>query len=274
MRPLLGIGLFALCALPSAVDAQTGKVVVYGRVEDAVSGDPIGYALILAADSSDAIVADSAGYFAIQLDRSAPFMVQAEQFAYEPTVFELPEDAPDKLSVLPLPPAAIEIEGITVVGETALEQLNRRLEARRLAYGGAIRALDAERISGMAAGDGFDLMLRQVPGLYDCETRSYPNPSTDAVCRRPRGISLSAGLVLEEFLVCIDGVASFSPGSDLRSIPAEEIAAFEYYGESKIGTASASRLTPTVGQAHVYTRQWMLSNAARPRSLMPVAFGC
>ena len=207
MRCLDFLWPYLLWGLPFSLSAQIDPVI-HGRVEDASTGEPIQGVLILAADSTAGTLSDSLGVFAISLGPEGPFVLHAKQFGCKPTVFELPTDAAPQLSVLKLPSLAIKIEGVTVVGETAMIQLVERLDQRRVRYPGVTRSLDSEGISRVAAGDAFDLVLRQVPDLLDCKTASYPGIVTDYLCRQPRGIMLSGGAGGEEFLVCIDGVAS------------------------------------------------------------------
>ena len=188
----------ALLLPPLALGAQVG-VVIHGRVEDAVSESPVAGALVRSADSASVTVSDSLGTFAIELDSGVPFLLVAEQFGYLPTEFALAEAAPSQVSVLRLPPVAIELEGVTVVGESELEEMVHSLTARRDAFAAPSRVMDREALERFGAGDAFDLVVRQVVNIRDCVTDSHPDAATVFLCRYARGSS-------ERLLVCLDGV--------------------------------------------------------------------
>ena len=138
-------------------DASDG-VVISGRVEDALSANPLSGVLIRRADSPSMAVSDSLGAFTIELDGEPPFVLTAEQLGYQTTVFELPDQAPTRLSVLELSPSPIEIEGVTVVGEAAMEHLMGRLTLRRRAYSGSSRVMYSDALLESGAGSAFDLV--------------------------------------------------------------------------------------------------------------------
>ena len=269
----------ALLAPPLALDAQVG-VVIHGRVEDAVSESPIAGALVRSADSTSVAVSDSLGTFAIELGRGAPLLLVAEQFGYLPTEFVLAETAPSRVSVLRLPPVAIELEGVTVVGESDLEAMVHSLTARRNAFAAPSRVMDREALERFGAGDAFDLVVRQVVNVRDCMTDSHPDAATVFLCRYARGST-------ERLLVCLDGVELVAAGATLRGIPVESIAMAEFYGyRSGVGTYSGGLAfgggdgigirVPVNGQARIYTREWVVSRAgSRATSLLSLEFdGC
>ena len=95
-----------LIGLPTASPAATQiPVVLYGRVQDANSGEPVARARIDAGDSTNAEFSDSRGNFAIELQSSATYLLLADHFGCRPTAFELPGSAASEVSLLLLQPA-------------------------------------------------------------------------------------------------------------------------------------------------------------------------
>ena len=134
--------------------------------------------------------------------------------------------------MLRLPPVAIELEGVTVVGESELEEMVHSLTARRNALAAPSRVMDREALERFGAGDAFDLVVRQVVNIRDCVTDSHPDAATVFLCHYARGSS-------ERLLVCLDGVELVAAGAALRGIPVESIAMAEFYGyRSGVGTYS------------------------------------
>ena len=116
----LAVVLGTLVALSVAAQNVGSSVLIFGRVEDPVSCEPVQGALVVSGDSARAVFADSLGDLWISLNSTPPYVVLVEQFGYEPTTFELSESTPSRLSVLMLEPALIPVEGVTVVDESAL----------------------------------------------------------------------------------------------------------------------------------------------------------
>ena len=165
----LAVVLGTLVALPVAAQNIGSTVVIFGRVEDAVSREPVEGALVVSGDSARAVFADSLGDFWISLNSTPPYVVVVEQFGYEPTTFELPESAPSRLSVLMLEPAPIPVEGVTVVDESALTALSERMGGRRNAYSGLVFIYDRDQILTLGGGSAFDLVRRRSLA-YQCTT--------------------------------------------------------------------------------------------------------
>lgn len=63
-------------------------------------------------------------------------------------------------------------------------------------------------------------------------------------------------------------------GALVMSADSTAAALADFYGPQAFGTSTGPRLTPTVGQVRIYTRQWMAMHAGRRRAMMPVEFGC
>lgn len=270
---LVGAVMAIGALLPSSALAQTlrNRVVIVGRVVDAVSLEPVPRALVLSADSSENVFADSLGNFAIPLGSSPPYIVLAEQFGYELTTFELPESAPTKLSVLVLEPTPINIPGVTVVGRSEFTTLVKRLERRRRSYAGSLTVFDVDRLLGEGSGTAMDPVRRRFLGAHECFD-SYD------LCRPVRGRE-------REILVCIDDVVSWGPVEDLENIPIEELFLAEFYGATMaVGLTGRApvfqgggtrRGLGSAGQVRVYTRSGILSRlAGGGRGVWPVAFGC
>lgn len=276
--------------LPSPVSAQnpSNSVVIIGRVEEALSREPVGRASVVSGDSTTTVFADSLGNFAIPLDSTPPYVVRVAQFGYETTTFELPSSAPSSLAILILNPAPLAVEGVTVVAETALSNLVERLEQRRGGYFGSVRAYDVDRLLSEGPGSAMDFVRQRSAGVSECFSNSL------SLCRR-------RGSREVRVLLCIDDIESWGPVADLESIPIEEIFLVEFYGPtsawglsggpSAFGRDATRRSAGgllggpslfggngtqrTAGQVRVYTRNGTLGRLAggrRPRA--HVNFGC
>ena len=143
VRQLLSLSVWIASALPLPLDAQIG-VVIHGRVEDAVSREPVPGARVFSVDSSSVIYTDSSGNFHVPIPPERPFAIQVERLGYFPDRFDLDSEAPLRISILLLQPAPIELEGITAVDEAALTALVENLEGRRNA--GSMTAFDRTRL--------------------------------------------------------------------------------------------------------------------------------
>ena len=95
------IVLGVLVAFPAMAQIP---VVIYGRVQDEFSGEPVVGARIVTADSTNSVFADSLGNFAIELYASATYDLYAEQLGYERTSFQLPGSARSEISLLLMQP--------------------------------------------------------------------------------------------------------------------------------------------------------------------------
>ena len=99
----------------SPLSAQVG-VVIHGRVEDAVSREPVARVLPSPPDSSFAVYTDSLGIFHILVPAEGPLAIKAERFGYVSQEFDF-EGGALQIPVLLLEPSPIEMEGVTVVDE-------------------------------------------------------------------------------------------------------------------------------------------------------------
>src|SRR5690606_4490563 len=97
--------------------------VVYGRVEDASTREPVAGARVFAPDSSSAVLTDSLGVFGIQIDPADPLAVNVERYGYVAQHFDLPAEAASSLNILLIEPQPVVLSGVNVVAETAIEKV-------------------------------------------------------------------------------------------------------------------------------------------------------
>ena len=266
-----GRALALLATLPLAAQTPTNTVVIHGRVEDADSREPL-QALILSADSATGVFADSLGNFSISLNSTPPYVVHAEDLGYEPTTFELPDSAPEQLSILIL--EALAIEGVTVVEENSLAALGSRMVERQDAYLGLVSVYDRDTLLAIGATSAYDLIQQRSMG-YECPIL----PGEFCLMVRDREARL---------LVCIDEERPGNAIAELDGIPTESVVSAEFYGPTVdlglysgagflFGGAPILGSNPIyeAGQVRIYTRQWMVSTAARGDRALPLTgFGC
>lgn len=255
-RILLCASLSLFLALPLPAQDLAGRIVIYGRVENAVSRDPVEGVRVLSADSSSAIDTDPLGTFAILLPADGPFVVEAERIGYISQRFELDEEAPSHLSVLLLEPAPIAIEGITVEVQSALTELVENLERRRNAYAHAMTAFDRADLDRLASGSSVaEFVHRSVPRLERCS-------DSFGMCVPGRSRTIANPNPQITVSICLDGRRAFF--EELEALPADVVALVELYG---------GRLRPK--RVSVYTRQWILSSARNGRTnVTPYIMGC
>ena len=280
---LASVALWATLPAPSPAQDLSGRVVIYGRVEDAVTEEAVGGSFVVAGDSTWAVTADSLGNFAIPVDRSPPYMVIVEQLGYEPTVFELPDSAQSMLTVVRIEPAPIEIDGVTVVDESQLAAFTIRLEARRSGYTGSVRVFDRARLLIDGAESALQLVQRRYPDTRPCETFGADGApyELNQLCRTSRGR-------VGEMLICLDDRQSPLHVVDLEALPVGEIALAEFYGATvglglyrggrALGAPGTTFISTgrsyDVGQVRLYTPLWMARSAALSSALIPLGFGC
>lgn len=254
--PLLIAGLLCL-AFESPATAQVATVL-HGRVEDALTREPLGNVRLFAADSSFAVLTDSLGAFVLPLGPEAPLAILAERLGYLAQRFDLPPDAPTRLSVLLLEPTAIQLEAITIEEEAAIETLVRRLENRRNAFGdGAVFAFGRARLDQLdPIGSAWDFVRQQRPVFRQCPPPLSPN----AICVPGRGRTMSSPSPYNTVSVCIDRWLALSPIADLASLDVGGISLVEIYGRDQI---------------RVYTAEYLLSRARRgDTNVTPLWMGC
>lgn len=236
-----GLVLVVISFAVAAPLAAQVPVVIQGRVEDASSRAPVAGARVISADSSISVLTDSLGSFTLPLPSANELAVHVERIGYLAQRFDLPAEAPFRITVLRLEPAAIELEGVTVVSEAAIEVLVDNLERRRNAFPGSMRAYDRAWLERFAPiGSIFDVVRQRIPGMFPCQY------DTGQMCIRGRGATFSNPFPTAQLTVCIDGWKSIAPVSELNSIPVEAVALIEFYGRSGV---------------KVYTTPWILTRA-------------
>ena len=250
------LGAIACLVLVSPVSAQVG-VVIHGRVEDAVSREPVPGARVFPPDSFSVVFTNSLGTFYIPVPAERPLAIQVERLGYLSDRFDLEEDAPSRISILLLEPSPIELAGITVVDEAALTVLVERLEERRNAYPFAMSAFDRARLERFAPmGTVLDFVRTRKPLIRGC----YTQPAE--MCVPGRGRTFRNLCPENRVLVCVDGFRSLSPFGELGNLPIQSVALIELYGSRG-------------DQVRVYTVQWMLSRVRNGRTrVTPLHWGC
>ena len=248
-------GGLACLALASPLSAQVG-VVIHGRVEDAVSREPVAGARVFAADSSFAVYTDSVGTFYIPLPAEGPFAIQAERLGYLSQQFDLEGDA-SRISILRPEPSPIQLEGFTVEEAAALTELVENLERRRNFYPSTMRAFDRTLLERFGTGESvLDFVRTRKPWIIQCDS------DLSQMCVRGRGRSFRNLNPQNPVLVCVDGFRSFSPFLELASLSIQSVALVELYGSRG-------------SQVRVYTAHWMASRARKGRTnVVPLFFGC
>jgi hypothetical protein len=246
---LAGLTSFTTCV---GLSAQVATVL-YGRVEDAVSRAPLANVRVFAADSSAAVLTDSIGEFALPLGPDAPLVILAERLGYLDQRFDLPQEARNRLSVLLLEPMAIELAGITVEEEAALDRLIQNLESRQNAFQGAVRAFDRARLDGLAViGSAWDFVRLRNPWMFECGIAE--------LCVRGRGMTFANPSPQGSVTVCIDGREAQAPTSELALIDMSEVALVELFGR---------------GHVRIYTAEYLLLRARQRRTqAAPLGMGC
>ena len=219
-----------------------GRVVFYGRVEDATSLMPIAGARVLAADSSVLVMTDSVGEFAIALPVGKPRTVYVDQIAYLGQQFDLDVASRSQLLVLRLEPEPFELEELTVVAEAALSRLVRNIDTRARAYPHAMTSLDRGRLESFGAAPVFEVLRARAPWMRPCSRNATH------LCVPSRGRSFRGSTPQATVLVCVDEQPSYFPISELSNMSIESVARVEIFGRQVI---------------RVYTVNWLLWRARR-----------
>jgi hypothetical protein len=243
------------CARGAYAQDISGRVVIYGRVEDASSRAPIEGVHILAVDSSAAVLSDSLGEFAIPLPAAGPYAVFAEQMGYLSQRFDLEAVSSSRRTVLILQPDPVELEALTVTAEAALGRLTRNIEGRARASAGAVTSLDRSRLEryGTSA-TVYDVLRSRAPRITEC----YDDPSE--LCTWSRSVTFRSAYPRVRVQVCVDERRSLSPVDELSTLSTEFVAKMEIFGRNTV---------------YVYTIDWMLDRARSGNTTVyPEWMGC
>lgn len=256
-RALSGAFACLVAASPLAAQNIAGRTVVYGRVEDALTREPIAAARVFSPDSTASVFTDSLGTFGIALPEGDTLAVYAEQFGYLSQRFDLAADAPSRLSVLLLEPAPIEIQGFEVVEEGAVTELLDNLSRRRNFYEGVVGAYDRSRIERfMPVGSVWDFVRQRIPEMRECSV------GWSGLCVRGRVRTPQNPDPQIPVLVCVDGWRSFGAVSEMESLDVQAAALVEIYGRGR-------------GGVRVYTAGYLASQARKGQTNpAPLSFGC
>jgi hypothetical protein len=240
---------------PALAEAQIASVV-HGRVEDALTFRPLAGALVRVVDSDTSVEADSLGAFTILIEPGEPFALEIGQFGYLSERFELDEEAPARISVFRLEPEALELEGLHVLAETALETLLSDLKGRRASYPAAVTVLDRTRLEMFGDMTVWDLIRTRVPTLYEC------GEGWSGLCVPGRARTLANPSPEVPVQVCIDGQRSWAGVADLTIRSLEEISLIEIFGQGR-------------GGIWIYTPQFIVRTARDGRRIsQPLVMGC
>lgn len=249
------VAVLALAGVPTLVVAQVA--VIHGRVDDAISRMPLADATVFSADSTHAAVTDSTGLFVIRVPAGDSLEVLVERVGYQTTWFRLPEGAEERRSILLLEPAPIELEGIDVVGESAVTDMLEGLERRRNAFPGAVSTFDRTRLERLAPiGSVWDFLRREASYVYPCRS------SLSGLCSRERRGRRSVLFApsQDDVILCLDGRDSWI--DEVAGMDIESVALIEIYRHGR-------------GGIRVYTPGYITTRARRGHTVaMPLEFGC
>jgi hypothetical protein len=211
--------LLALAALmPESHRLEAQQTVVYGRVEDAESRQPVEGVRVISADSTSATYSDSTGFFAVVFRTGAPLTLHTERLGYLHQQFDLPPDAASRINIILVAQAPIEIEGIDVITEQKITTLLRNMESTRRAYPYAMNSFDQAWLQRFARnGTPYEVVHRILPFLAPCRFDPFK------ACVPGRGASsFSNARPVAQYIICVDG---WEMGlSDLGNLPNEDIA--------------------------------------------------
>ena len=234
------VSLFLPPVLCTAVEAQI-PTVVYGRIEDSITRDPVVGAQLFSADSTRHQDTDSEGEFAVQLPPDAELVIRVERQGYQTQSFALPENAAERITVLLIEPNPIEIVGVEAVTESRMQELMSALTQRRNAFGGAVRVMERDEIARFANFATMWEFIRArlpitecgkppsglcVPGRVVPFDRNYREPMTpfdDPIPGRPQ----------EPVPICVDGRLSTDSETELKSLDRDNVAMLEIFDRGR-----------------------------------------
>lgn len=242
--------------MTEALRAQA-PVVIHGRIEDAVTRAPVAGARVSSADSSSVAFADAQGVFAVQIPPGVPLSLQVEQFGYLAAYFELPVGSPERISVLLLEPAPIELAGVDVVAESDIDRVLSDMRRTRNAYQGAVNFYDRSAIERFASGGTvWDFIRLRVPGMFECAT------GRSGLCVTGRSRSFQTPFPELPVRICLDGRESWLAVGELTALDIQSVSMVEIFGRGR-------------GGIRIYTPWYLTSVASRGGVAgTPVEFGC
>lgn len=251
------IGTLLVGAIASPVDGQDTRI--WGRVEDSFTRSPIPGVRLFTSDSATIAVTDSSGAFTLPVPPQGPITILAERYGYRPDRFELPARARSARSVLLLEPTPVELPGISVVEEAAVNELMRNLERRRVGFAGPARGFDKDEIDRLGEAGSVWGFVRRLTFAYVEECFD----SRSGLCYRAMA-RRSARPQIDRLpiMVCIDGRRSWQAVSELEYLDLRDVALIELYDQGRKGI-------------FVFTAPYIRSRADRGRlAVRPLAFRC
>ena len=239
-----------LCgAHPSAAQRSVDQPVrvLTGVVVDELTRVPIADAVVVLEGHQPGTMTDSVGHFTLSGFPRGPQVLNIRQFGYlELTSTVLPPELPDVLVEIPLVPAPIMLERVTLVVDH-LATMTRRIESRRRAAPVSVRAYDQERLVRSGAPDVFRFLLQQAsifPTLCGAS-----RPGTFGLCVIRRGRPIKPSVFIDEFpaLGGLDELSMYNP---------QDLYLIEVYSFGRVIRA--------------YTYEFMERMAERPMALLPI----
>ncbi len=249
----------------SAAAAQI-PAVLYGRIEDAVTRAPLADVRVSTPDSSVFVLTDTTGAFSIEVADRSGITVLVERYGYVADRFDLTEDEVSRVTVLLLEPDPLELAGVDIEAQTALDAVLVQLENRRNIYPYAVRAYDGTDFTESTAfGSAWEFLYARLPKLYECtHSRSGlcigdPPHSFTNLGDRP-DITPYSGPA-PQVAVCIDGHESVLAVQELRTLGIGSVALLEIYREGREGvrvyTADYLRFAARMGGVYIPpTHSW------------------
>jgi hypothetical protein len=243
--------VLGLAALVPGPRLQAQQTVVYGRVEDAQTRQPVEGVRVFSGDSTSVTYSDSTGFFAVVFKAGMPLTLHTERLGYLYQQFDLPAEASARLNVVLIEQAPIEIEGIDVVTEQKITILLKNMERHRKAYPYAMNSFDQAWLQRFAPnGTPYEVVHSRLPFLAPCDDDPF------RACGPGRGVSSFNGRrSVRQYIICIDG---WEMGlSDLGSIPNDHVAQLTILKGGPV-------LVP--GMIQVYTVDYMFYMARNGRT--------
>jgi hypothetical protein len=240
-------GAVALCllsCLPSPLLAQgRGQVVLRGTVVDADAKVPLLGAYVSEVGAHTGALTDSAGHFALPVDRASQYAIQISQLGYHTLNATLPPEAEHRAFTVGLKPDPVEIEGLQVITD--------QLAARRQTPFGIARILREPDLVSSSFGSAYDLTRQVLPFARPC------GGDTLCISSRPDNPEHVGKQPLK---VCVDGRAVSSGSPEMETIDPRGLYLVEAY--------------PREGRIHFFSRGYVERLAKNGQKLPPPTFEC
>lgn len=242
--PALFSALTLLTLIATSALAAQESPVLRGVVVDATSGAPLAGARLRIAELRRGTLSDDDGTFALEDVGMGVYMLEVEQYGYEPTTARVEVGlGADELRI-GLSPKPVMLDGLSVVADR-LRLMERRLTSRRRAYAQSSRAFEQDRLMRSAAFDMAEFLLLE--GSFTpvgCPSRRF-----GGLCILRRGQAVEPRVYIDEAPIPggLEQLASYQP-HDLYLV--------EVYGQGL--------------EIRAYTHLFMERMARRPMALVPI----